>query len=137
MEVLPSPAWEQDGPTGASRDPPPVARPVVEGSPNLASVLLRIPERAGHHAPRGPGEMVMQSSRRQILEDTFIGGSPREVEGWQPPPAAVGRPANPARGGDGSWRAARTFAPLGLGAIGLVLVGGAAGAAAAPAAPLT
>ena len=79
----------------------------------------------------------MQSSRRQILEDTFIGASPREDEGWQPPPAAVGRPANPARGGDGSWRAARTFAALGLVAIGLLLVAGAAWALAARALPLS
>ena len=77
----------------------------------------------------------MQSSRRQILEDTFVGASPREVGGRQPPPAAVGRHANPARGGDDGWRAARTLVALGLIAVGLLLVIGAAWALAARALP--
>ena len=77
----------------------------------------------------------MQSSRRQILEDTFIGTSPRQDGGWQPLPAAVGRHANPAGGGDDGWRTSRTFAALGLVVIGLFLVVGAAWALAARALP--
>lgn len=78
----------------------------------------------------------MQSSRRQILEDTFIGDSPRPV-GGRPTPPAVDSPANQARGGKGSWRAPQTLAALGLVAIGLVLVLGAAWALAARALPLS
>jgi hypothetical protein len=78
----------------------------------------------------------MQSSRRQILEDTFIGASPRAI-GGPTPPAAVGSRANRGRGGEDGWRGPQTLVALVLVAIGLVLVVGAAWALAARALPLS